>query len=93
MGAMATEAEDAAKNELRLLMAEASVLTDEADRQWATWRQGKDKTETNWRAVASRAAFALGVPLDEFAAAHTTTKPGPRVLRVDAGLKNLKENL
>lgn len=100
MGAMATEAEDAAKNELRLLMAEASVLTDEADHQWATWRQGKDKTETNWQAVAIELAGLLaetrdGESPDDVLAAtaqiFTTTKPGPRVLRVDAGLKNLKE--
>jgi len=105
MAAMAAEMEDAAKNELRLLMSEASVLADEADGQWATWRKGKDKTETNWRAVAEWMADALGREMAAhdgdaldaellFATAeqtYTTTKPGARVLRVDAGLKNLKE--
>ena len=76
------------------------MLTDEADRQWATWRQGKDKTETNWQAVAIELADQLaetrdGESPDEVLAAtasiFTTTKPGARVLRVDAGLKNLQE--
>ena len=61
--------------------------------RWATWRQQKDKTTTDWKAAARSAALGLGVPLDELAAPHTTTSPGPRVLRVDGGIKHItKEN-
>lgn len=80
---------DTAKNRLRQLMGEATELVDTEGNKLATWRPQKDKTTTEWSAAARAAAFALGVPLDELAAPHTTTSPGPRVLRVDAGLKHI----
>lgn len=100
MAADAAELEAAAKNELRLYLGEASVLADEAERTWATWRRNADEVKTNWQAVASELAAELAEARDgespddvlgQAAAIFTTTKPGPRVLRVDAGLKNLKE--
>ena len=80
---------DTAKNRLRQLMGEATELVDIDGNKLATWRPQKDKTTTEWSAAARAAAFALGVPVDELAAPHTTTSPGPRVLRVDAGLKHV----
>jgi len=78
-----------AKNRLRQLMGEATELVDIDGNKLATWRPQKAKTTTEWSAAAEAAAFALGVPLDELAAPHTTTSPGPRVLRVDAGIKHI----
>lgn len=80
---------DTAKNRLRQLMGEATELVDVDGNKLATWRPQKDKTVTEWSAAAEAAAFALGVPLDELAAPHTTTSPGQRVLRVDAGIKHI----
>jgi len=83
------ESMTAAKNRIRQLMGEATELHDAEGNKLATWRPQKDKTTTAWSAAAERAAFALGVPLDELAAPHTATKPGPRSLRIDAGLKHI----
>lgn len=90
--AVADEIDDSmstAKNRLRQLMGEATELVDVDGNKLATWRPQKDKTATAWKTAAESAAFALGVPLDELAAPHTTTSPGPRVLRVDAGIKHI----
>lgn len=78
-----------AKNRLRQLMGEATELVDVDGNKLATWRPQKDKTTTAWKTAAESAALALGVPVDELAAPHTTTSPGPRVLRVDAGIKHI----
>jgi putative phage-type endonuclease len=82
-----------AKNTLRQMLGEATELEGPDGRRWATWRRAKGKTVTDWQAAARAASFALGVPLDELLAPHTTTAPGVRSLRIDAGIKNVtKEN-
>jgi putative phage-type endonuclease len=91
--------EDAAKNELRLLLGEATELVDEAGRTWATWRTSKPKAVTDWRAVAvdlahelaERGDAAVAQRLLGAAADHTTTKPGNRSLLTAPGLKLIKE--
>ena len=89
----ATSGVDLTKNTIRQMLGEATELEDTDGTRWATWRQQKDKTTTDWQAAARSAALGLGVPLDELAAPHTTTSPGPRVLRVDGGIKHItKEN-
>lgn len=82
---------DLTKNTLRQLMGEATELEDADGDRWATWRRAKDKTVTDWPAVARTAALGLGVPLDELAAPHTTTTPGSRTLRTDPGIKNIEK--
>ena len=90
--------EDAAKNELRLLLGEHTELVDEAGRTWATWRPSKPKAVTDWRAVAAALAHEFADEDEDpedllagFAADHTTTKPGPRSLLTAPGLKLIKE--
>ena len=90
--AVAKELDDAtglAKNTLRQLMGEATELEDTDGNRWATWRRQKDKTAVDWKATTEAAALALGVPVADLAAPHTTTSPGPRVLRTDPGIKHI----
>lgn len=89
--AAAKELDGAARNRIRQLMAERTELLGDDGTKWATWRPGKDKAAIDYAAALTAAAERLGVPVDELTAPHTTTKPGPRTLRIDAGLKQIQE--
>jgi putative phage-type endonuclease len=86
--------EDLAKNQIRQLMAEHTELLGDDGTKWATWRSGKPKSSTDWASVAGRLALAIGDPdtVTRLVEANTTTKPGTRTLRVDAGLKQIQES-
>lgn len=79
--------EDLGKNRLRQLLGEATELVGPDGEKLATWRRAKDKTVVDQEAALARAALSLGVPQLDLLAPHTTTAPGNRSLRVDAGLK------
>jgi hypothetical protein len=80
-------AKDAADAEIEALLREASRI-DAPGIGWATWRQSKDRTVIDWRAVAAalRAIAAMrdtpAADLDAIEAAHTETRPGSRPLLV-----------
>ena len=85
----ATELRETAEANLKHLIGDGDGFEDESGR--VTWKAGKDKTTTDWEAVARgmagfvQEADADGHPSPEFAELvekHTTTKPAPRVLRV-----------
>lgn len=75
------------KNQLRQAMGEHTELVDDAGRTWATWRSSKDRTVVDVDGALQDAARGLGITVDELLARHTTTKPGPRTLRTDPGVK------
>ena len=60
-------------------MQDADVLVGPDGKKLCTWKSAKDRSETDWKAVAA----AVGVT-DEAIAANTVVKPGSRVLRVSA---------
>lgn len=75
------------RNQLRAAMGEHTELVDDQGRTWATWRQGRPKQVVDWPSLAADAANRLAIPLEDFVAEHTTTKPGARTLRTTPGEK------
>lgn len=82
--------DDAARNRIRQLMGDRTELVGDDGTRWATWRPSKDRTATDWEQVARD--FGADRPeWEQVVAKHTTTKPGARTLRIDAGLKQIQE--
>ena len=70
--------------EIMAYMGEADILLDAENpaRKIATWKQGKDRETTDWRAVAETLAKTEEpAHVQAIVAANTTTKPGARVFR------------
>jgi putative phage-type endonuclease len=69
---------DGLTDELKLAIGPASGLTV-GGQPVVTWRASKDRTETDWQAVAHELAAMVGQDaLAPIVARHTTTKPGSR---------------
>lgn len=94
----ADEAKQLAGNRLRASLESASRGTVDGV-EIVAWPSTKDRVKTNWQSVAADLAVAAGNPdiTDQVIARHTTTKPGPRTLRIpkkaEAFIKKEASNL
>lgn len=83
--AIAAQTKDLEAEEERLrsivmtAMGDADTLLGADGKKLCTWKSSKGRSVTDWEAVAT----AVGVT-DEAIAAHTTVKPGNRILRISA---------
>lgn len=71
-----TKSAEGRKNRIKLFMGDAAVL--ESTEGKFTFRTTRDRTETDWQAVAADLAEAYGADLAAAAAPYTQTKPGYR---------------
>ena len=77
------ETEKALKAAIEARMGDAAVMTGDGFR--VTWKRGKDRTDTDWRAVAAELLPHLPEPeRDALVGRHTTVSAGFRPLRVTA---------
>ncbi len=71
------------ENEIKLVMADA-VRLNLGPKSYLSWKNNKDSTATDWKAVAEELFIDAGLKPEHrsrIVEAHTSTKPGPRVFR------------